>query len=349
MSETRPLGIEEAALREAASKETSPSLESRRFVYSKETDPGRLQEIKEKIEQSRFLRFEFEGQEIQIEYIEVEAKKTQEVHEDGVRSPVDIIIPGFCASLIPFKPTVREMAEYMPDHRIICVSPLDSGKSSALKDSSLEKMNRVYRQVFEEMGIDVSSVDLTVIAHSRSDIIGLGLAAAYPELVKNIVLVNGVSAKSDNLARLTYDFSQHTLKDITPERMKGFFHKFAPGEIYEGVSEETAQRYLEQTVDFMRNILKFPQAFHQFSSLAQRRIIDLDSLVKSLKSNVLILSGTRDITSPENSRQRIFENLPDTVQGKQSIEVGGLHDAPNADPEAFALKLAHWFKTLNKE
>jgi len=143
MSETRPLGIEEAALREAASKETSPSLESRRFVYSKETDPGRLQEIKEKIEQSRFLRFEFEGQEIQIEYIEVEAKKTQEVHEDGVRSPVDIIIPGFCASLIPFKPTVREMAEYMPDHRIICVSPLDSGKSSALKDSSLEKMNRV--------------------------------------------------------------------------------------------------------------------------------------------------------------------------------------------------------------
>ncbi len=302
----------------------------KKVTYKKETDPVLLAEIERESRTPKILSFRFEGADFQVEYLEISPKR-----EGEGKMPVEVIIPGFCASLIPFKDTVKAMAEYMPDHRIICLSPFDSGKSSTLgRDHSLGKMNRAYRRVFEELRIAPAESELTVIGHSRSDIVALGLAVTYPDLIENIVLVNGVSAKESRLPELMFDFAKHTIKDITPARFGG--------------DARAAKRYLEQTIDFTKNMMSPKGVRNQLSSLIKRRRADVARMAKGLHSNVLILSGTADITDPAHSKSRILDNLPAHVQGKQDVELGGLHDAPNGDPERFAYTLVNWLASLKK-
>ncbi|MBI2473678.1 alpha/beta hydrolase [Candidatus Uhrbacteria bacterium] len=318
--------------------------ESQTYRYEKVSDPQWLERIEQEIKTSKTVTFEFEGKSLKMEYIEVPAKDSPEEKEGEHKEKVIVLIPGFAASHVPYAPPVRELAQYLPGYRVICLSPFDSGKSSALKGSSLEKMNRAYHEAFKQMGIDSEHSKATIIGHSRSDIIALGLASAYPDLVKQIVLINGVSANPSGLPKLAYQFTRHTIASITPERIKRAFK-----DEYGRDERDVAENYWRQTIDFMKNMLQFPQVVHQLNSLRQRQNVDLRSLLSSLASDVLILSGTADLTAYEDTSERIYMSLPDNVRAEHSIEVGGLHDELSAHPEGVALKVAHWLSSLRKK
>jgi pimeloyl-ACP methyl ester carboxylesterase len=304
--------------------------------YEKDQNPERVEQINEGVEHPKLVSFDLEGEKVQIEYIEVPAKKQEQC--EGEKEKVIILFPGFCASYIPYVGAVKELAGYMGNYRIICLSPLDSGKSSSLKESHLQKMGEVYRAAFQKLGIDSAHTEATVIGHSRSDIIALELARSVPELVKNIALVNGITGKKEGLAGLTYDVTEHTFLDITPERMKGLFK----GEV------EAARNYLNQTRDFLRNMLKPTHILNQFGSLNERKKVNVKELLSQLKSNVLILSGTGDITDYKETRENIYENLPENIQAEHHLEIGGLHDEINAHPEGFVLKFRKWMESVEK-
>lgn len=315
------------------SKENVAANDKKNFAdayYERDKDPERLKRIAEGIENTRRISIRYEGENIQLEYIEVPAKEKAEGKEKVI-----IIIPGFSASYIPFTNTVKELAQYMGDHRVICLSPLDSGNSSSLKDSSLKKMNEVYLKAFEELNINSDTAEATVVGHSRSDIITLELARSHPEVIKNIALVNGVSANENELPALAYNFLKHINVDITPTRIAGAFQ----GET------EAAKNYWRQNVDFMKNISHPVRALNQFKSLAERRKINLDDLLAELKANVLVLSGTSELTDYQATRKNLYAKLPEGVKKQHRIEAGGLHDEINAHPEAFALKLKRWLES----
>ncbi len=311
-------------------EESSPD-----FKYEKEKDADRLEEISQGIENPKKISVEYEGENIQIEYIEVPAPAKERGEE---KEKVLIIIPGFSASYLPFANTVRELAQYMGNQRVICLSPLDSGKSSSLKGSNLSKMNDVYHKAFEKMNINPENSETTIISHSRSDIIALELARSRPEVVKNIVLVNGTAANESNLPRLTYDFLKHVNVDITSARIAGAFK----GET------EAAKNYWQQNIDFIKNILHPARARNQFNLLAERRKINLEDLLSQLKSNVLVLSSTGELTDYADASEKVYHKLPDDIQKQHRIEVGGLHDEITAHPEAFALKLRRWLESLEQ-
>lgn len=313
--------------------------DSKVFKYEKISDPQWLAKIERDIKTPKFVTFEFEGKPLRIEYIEVPAKDSPEEKEGERKEKVIILIPGFAASHVPYAPPVRELAQYLPGYRVICLSPLDSGNSSALKGSTLEKMNRAYHEAFKQMGIDSEHSKATIIGHSRSDIIALGLASAYPDLVNHIVLINGVSANPSDLPKLAYQFTKHTVGSITPERIRRAFKDEHGGDEW-----DVAENYWRQALDLMKNMLKFPQVLHQLNSLIQRKQVDLPTLLSSLTSDVLILSGTADLTAHEDTSERIHRGLSDQVQMKHSIEVGGLHDELSAHPEGVALKVTHWLE-----
>lgn len=302
-------------------------------VYTRDKNPERLKEIENGLNSPKQISFDYEGEKVTLEYIEVPAK------ENSGKEKTIIILPGFGASFKPYTETVKELSQYIGDYRVICLSPFDSGKSSSLKGSNLGKMTEAYNKAFEQLGINPNNSEVTVVGHSRSDIIALNLAGSHPETVKNAVLVNGISANPSGLPKLTYDFLKHTQTVIAPERLKGFFN----GE------EETAKNYLKQNMDFLSNVLKPKPAFNQFKSLAERKKIDLDALLSQLKSNVLVLSGSNELTNYQETSEKIYNNLPDSVGKQHRIEADGLHDEINAHPEAFALKLKRWLESLEKK
>ena len=187
-------------------------------IYMRDKDPERVEEIQECIESPKIISIEYEGQQIQLEYIDVPAKEKGKEKEKVI-----FMIPGFAASYKPFKNTVKELAQYCGDYRIICVSPLDSGKSSSLKGSNLKKMTDVYFQGIESMGVNPENSERTVVGHSRSDIIAINMAVSRPDMVKNTVVADGIMANESNLGGLTYDFLKHVNTKITPERIIGAF------------------------------------------------------------------------------------------------------------------------------
>ena len=83
----------------------------------------------------------------------------------------------------------------------------------------------------------------------------------------------------------------------------------------------------------------------RFKSLAERRKINLDDLLAELKSNVLVLSGSDELTDYQATRKNLYAKLPEGVKKQHRIEAGGLHDEINAHPEAFALKLKRWLES----
>ncbi len=306
------------------------------FKYEKDKDSKRLEEISQEIEKPKRISFEFDGENVQIEYIEVPAKKQMGKEQSGDKEKVLVIFPGFSTSYIPFANTVKELAQYLGDYRVICLSPLDSGKSSSLKGSNLNKMNEVYHKAFQELNIKPDKAEATVIGHSRSDIIALELARSHPEVVKNVALVNGIIANESNLPKLTYDFLKHVNVDITPARIAGAFK----GE------KEAAKNYWRQNKDFFKNISSPVKAHNQFKSLAERREISLENLLSELQSNVLVLSSTKELTDYEDTRKKVYKKLPADIQKQHRIEFGGLHDEITAQPEVFALKLKRWLESM---
>lgn len=306
------------------------------FKYEKEKDPERLEEISQEMEKPKQISFEFEGKNVQIEYTEVPAKKQAGKEQSGDKEKVLVIFPGFSASRIPFANTVKELAQYLGDYRVICLSPLDSGKSSSLKGSNLNKMNEAYHRAFQELNIKPDKAEATVIGHSRSDIIALELARSHPEIVKNIALVNGIAANESNLPKLTYDFLKHVNLDITPARIAGAFK----GET------ETAENYWRQNKDFFKNIFSPVKAHNQFKSVTEGKEINLENLLSELQANVLVLSSTKELTDYEDTREKIYQKLPADIQKQHRIEFGGLHDEITAHPEAFALKLKRWLESI---
>jgi pimeloyl-ACP methyl ester carboxylesterase len=276
------------------------------FKYEKDKDPQRLEEISQGAETPKQISFEYEGENIQIEYIEVASKERGEGKEK-----VFVILPGFSASYVPYANTVKELAGYMGNYRVICLSPLDSGKSSSLKSSNLNKMNEVCNKAFLELNIDSDSSEVTVIGHSRSDIIALEMARSHPEIVKNVVLANGISANESNLLKLTYDFLKHINVDITPERIAEAFN----GET------EAAKNYWRQNVDFMKNFLNPTRAFNQFKSLAERRNINLEDLFSELKSNVLVMSGANELLIIRTSVKMFIRNYQMIFKKNTALEL----------------------------
>jgi len=303
-------------------------------VYKRDKDPERVENIEECLENPKIINIEYEGQQIQLEYIEVPAKE-----RGGEKEKVIFIIPGFSASHKPFKGTVKELAQYCGDYKIICVSPLDSGKSSSLKGSNLEKMTDVYFQGIESIGINPENSDMTVVGHSRSDIIAINMAVSRPDLVKNTVIANGIMANESNLGGLTYDFMSHVNTKITPERIIGAFKG----------DKEAAKNYWKTNVDFFKNILQPGKAWNQFKSLGERRKVDQADLLSRIQSSVLVVGSTEEFTPWDKTREKIYHKLPENIQKQHRIEVGGLHDEIIAHPEAFAIKFKRFSDSIDKK
>jgi len=303
------------------------------YKYERDHDPAREEEISKCIESPKQISFTYEGENVTIEYIEVPAKEKREGKEKTL-----ITIPGFSGSYVPYTGVVKELAQYMGNCRVICISPLDSGASSSLKNSNLDKMAGVYGRAFEELGISPASSETTVIGHSRSDIIALELARSRPETVDNIVLVNGISANESNLPKLTYDFLKHVNVEIAPARIREAF----------GGEAGAAKNYWRHNLDFMKNLLNPVRAFNQFKSLAARKKINLNDLLSRLKANVLVLSATDELTDYRDVSEKVYGKLPEDVAKEHHIEVDGLHDEINAHPEALALKLKKWLESLDE-
>lgn len=303
--------------------------------YERDHDPERVETIREGIETPKEIEMEFEGQKVKIEYIEVPAKKMSPGAETE-KEKVIFMIPGFSASHKPYAGAVKEVASYSGDHRVICISPLDSGKSSSLKGSNLEKMSKVYLEAIKAMGIAPEKSELTIVGHSRSDIIAMNLARIRPDLVKNIALVDGIAANESNLGGLTYDFLKHVNTKITPERITSAFR----GE------KEEAKNYWKQNVDFFKNISNPRRLVNQFKSLGERKKVNQDEILSKMQANALVINSTEEFTDWEKTRENVFQKLPDDIQKQHRIEVGGLHDEINAHPEAFAIKLKRWLEMV---
>jgi len=301
-------------------------------IYKRDKDPERVEEIQECLENPKIIEIEYEGKPIQLEYIEVPAKE-----KGGEKEKVVFMIPGFSASYKPFKGTVRELSQYCGDYRIVCVSPLDSGKSSSLKGSNLEKMTDVYFRGIESMGINPENSDMTIVGHSRSDIIAMNMAISRPDLVKNAVVANGIMANESNLGGLTYDFLKHVNTKITPERVIGAFKG----------DKEAAKNYWKTNVDFFKNILQPRKGWNQFKSLGERKKVDQYDLLSRIQSNILVVGSTEEFTPWDKTRENIYQKLPDNIQKQHRIEVGGLHEEIIAHPEAFAIKFKRFSKSIN--
>ncbi len=300
--------------------------------YEREKDPKRLSEIMEDIKNSKQISLEYEGQVIQLEYIEIPAKEKAEGEEK-----VLVIIPGFSFSHVSYDCTAKELAQYMGNCRVICFSPLDSGKSSSLKRSSLKKMNDVYYAAFQKIGIRPEYSEVTVIGHSRSDIIAMELAKSHPEIVKNIVLVNGIAANDKNITALAKDFVKHHILDIAPARFSESLND----------DPEAFKNYLRQDVDQIKNFINPIRAVNQLKSVAQRKEVDLEKLLSEIKSNILILSSTDELSDFRQTRKELYEKLPDNIQKQHRIEIDGLHDEISSHPEAFVLKIKSWLESLD--
>ncbi len=301
------------------------------YIYKKDYDSLRLEEILKWIQNSKQIFVNNEWKDIQIEYIEIPAKKKEEGKEKVI-----VIIPWFWASYIPFRNTVKELAQYMGNYRIICLSPLNSWKSSSLKNSNLNKIKEIYIKAFQELGINSDNTETTVMGHSMADIVTLELARSNPEIIKNIVLVNWISANKGNLPKITNDFLNHVNFRITPIRVIWSFKW----------ESETAKNYWKQTLDFLKNIINPTNTLNQFKLLAERRKINLEDLLSQLKSNTLVLTATKELTDYNDVRNKIYNKLPDGIKKQHRIEVWGLHDEIIAHPEAFTLKLMSWLWSL---
>jgi pimeloyl-ACP methyl ester carboxylesterase len=307
-------------------------------IYKRDKDPERIENIQECLKNPKIIEMEFKGQQVQLEYIEVPAKKKGEGKEK-----VMFMLPGFSASYKPFKNTVKELAQYCGDYRIICISPLDSGESSSLKGSNLEKMTNVYFQGIESMGVNHENSELTVVGHSRSDIIAINMAVSRPDLVKNTVIANGIIANDSDLkglsslGGLTKDFLVHVNTKITPARIIGAFKD----------DKEAATNYWKTNVDFFKNILQPRKAWNQFKSLTERDKVDQDYLLSKIKANMLVINSTEEFTPWDKTREKVYQRLPENIQKQHRIEFGGLHDEIFDHPEAFAIKFKRWSESIN--
>lgn len=309
-------------------------------IYKRDKDPERVEEIQECIESPKIISIEYEGRQIQLEYIDVPAKGKGKEKEKVI-----FMIPGFAASYKPFKNTVKELSQYCGDYRIVCVSPLDSGKSSSLKGSNLEKMTDVYFQGIEAMGINPENSDMTIVGHSRSDIIAINMAVSRPDLVKNTVIANGIMANDSNSWGLTYDFVKHVGGKIMPRRIIGALPEKIIG-AFRG-DKEAASNYRKTTVDFSKNILQLKKGWNQFKSLGERKKVDQTGLLSKIKANMLVINSTEEFTPWDKTREKVYQKLPEDIQKQYRIEVGGLHDEIIAHPEAFSIKFKRWSESTN--
>ncbi len=295
------------------------------FKYEREGDSERLEAVKESLDQPKIATINYEGEYIKIEYIDIPAKN------DAKRAIV--ILSGFEASYKPYSDTAKELALYNNDQRVICLSHL-SGKSSSVKDYSLDKMSKINTNFFKEIGL--GEYELTIVGHSRSDVVAMELGRTNPDQVKNIVLANGILANKENFGKLALDFTKHVVGKITPERLSG--------------EKERKKRYIKQCIDFTRNLLLSDpkKTLNQFESLGHRKKVDLGEALSQLKSNVLVLSSTQEFTPYKDTQEQISEKLPKDINSQLRITVDGLHDEIIARPEAFALKLKRWLESFKE-
>jgi len=297
------------------------------FKYEQDKDPKRIKIIKENLNQPKIAKLKYEGENINIEYIDIPAKN------DSKKATV--ILPGFEASYKPYRSTAEQLALYNNDQRIVCLSQL-SGKSSSINDYSLDKISKIDTDFFKKIGLE--GYDLTVVGHSRSDVVAMELGRTNPDQVKNIVLANGILANKESSGGLAWDFTKHVAGKINSKRISGAF---------EGEGKE-ALVYMKQVYDFFKNLLSFKikKTINQFQSMDDRKKINLDEVLSQLKSNILVLSSTQELTPYEDTREKISSKLPKDINSQLRIEVDGLHDEIVAHPEAFALKLKRWLESI---
>jgi pimeloyl-ACP methyl ester carboxylesterase len=296
--------------------------------YDRDKSTERLKTIRESIKHPKFALIKYKGESISIEYIDIHSKI-------DVKKAI-VILPGFEASYRSYTGTAKELALYNNNQRVICLSHL-SGKSSQIKDYSLYNMSKVTMDLFIKIGLE--RYEITVVGHSRSDLLALNLSRTYPDKIINIVLANGILANKNKFWALAIDFSKHVLLKITPERLLFGCFKGESGIIWQS---------LKQSYDFMSNLGSFNlrKTINQVKSLNDRKKINFDDFFSQLKSNVLILSGTKEFTPYEDTLKQISEKLPEDINSQLRIEVDGLHDEIIVHPEAFALKLKRWLESL---
>lgn len=310
--------------------ENSFNPESGKVKFEKMGGAERIEEIEKAIKDKKISQIEAGGEQFKIEYIDVPA-----FEQNSEKKRVILLIPGFSTSVQSFEGTVEELASYVGDKEVICISPPDSGGSSSVEGLDLEKMRKILEGFLKDLNLDKDS-EITLIGHSRSDLYAMDFAKAHPELVKNLVIANGIAANEKSFLKLMKDFIGNVGIKQTVERLKNYFDG----------DEEVAENYLNVCRDFVSNMANPKRLKNQLSATKEAHKTNFREIMLEIKSNTLVITGTEDITDVYDTREKILNKLPENVNKQLRIEAGGMHDEIYTHPEAFALKIKSWLKSI---
>lgn len=271
---------------------------------------------KEFIEPKEFQKHQIQIGKETIEYVEQLAKEIKE----GEKQEAIFLMPGFCTTVDAFKDIFYEMKKCFPYARILIAAPLGIEKSSTPKDSSIYHSLNITKEFLKRLNIQKEKTNLTLVTHSKSDIEALMLASQEPELVKNLVLVNPALN-----GRTLLELGFKILQKIPKEAMRYPFEALKLG----------ARSLKGVTVKGL---------LYQLKSIKWREKIDWETLIKRLNADILVISGTEDITPIENTSKQF--------QGAKKVEHRILADQGHEwlfyEPEALALTIKSWMESKNK-
>ena len=213
--------------------------------------------------------------------------------------------------------SMDELAESIKgQYQVLSLTILDHGDSDSPKGSiSLPEHAEVMRECYAQLGFQPS----VLIGHSVGGMMGMVLAADYPDEFKGLMLVDiapfDSTGRSSRPTPPEYFESRVEAKKWLADRYPGFTEYYVENRLEHAFNQRDGRYFLKPRGDRVRNGL----------------VIDLWPYLERVECPVQILKGvTSDLVTPK-TRERI-----EKMSGIEIIDVDGTgHMIPQDVPEKF--------------
>lgn len=200
------------------------------------------------------------------------------------------------------------------------------------------------RVTVEDMAADVASLMhcLAVerahfVGHAAGGLIGLALAAARPELVAKLVVVNAW-ARLDPYTARCFDVRLALLRDSGPEMFVRAQPIFLYPPDWTSVHSERLDREAEE------QLAHFPGAATVEKRLEAVRAFDATDLLPRIAAPVLVLATADDALVPSHTARDLCDGLPNATR---MLQFSGGHAASITEPEDFHERVLPWLAGEN--
>ena len=224
----------------------------------------------------------------------------------------------------------HNLEAFVPHFRVLLYDHRGTGRSDrALPERlTVEDMAEDVAALMEEIGLERAHF----VGHAAGGLIGLALAAARPDLVNRLVVVNGW-ARLDPYTARCFDVRLALLRDSGPET----YLKAQPIFLYPPywVSEHSARLDAEAA----EQLAHFPGAATVEKRVAAVRAFDIVDRLHRIEAPVQLLAALDDALVPMQASRALLAGLPNARRINHLI---GGHASNVTEPQHFHDRVLPW-------